>query len=260
MHGQYGTSSYPIGVTAHASNDTKGNWVQVVAATAFDAYGFMLTFGYSAGNALYLTDIAIGAEGSEQVIIPDIAFHATTSCNFSACSYFFPIYIPKGSRISARCQSTTGGNYVRTLIHLLSGGFKQASPLNIVDCYGLAGSSRGTTVDAGTSANTKGAYAEVVASATRKIEGLVVAFGNGNDATRASGEWLVDIAIGAAGSEQIIVPDLHISLSTAEAKIFPQTYPFLPIVIPAGTRIAARAQSTLTTTDRYFDIFVYGVS
>jgi hypothetical protein len=66
-----------------------------------------------------LVDIAIGAASSERVIIPNlIASSASDSASSSGNPYYyyFPIYIPAGTRISARSQ--TGKNPAPDTVHV----------------------------------------------------------------------------------------------------------------------------------------------
>jgi hypothetical protein len=261
MYGQAAApSSWPLAVTGDATAHTKGNYVEYVASTPFDTCGIIISVGYCQYGYYYLFDVAIGAAGSEQVIIPDLTIHSPISAAlFQVATYFFPIHIPRGSRIALRSQSSTGGKYIRPMIYLISGGAAQPAGLNRVLCYGLTGNSEGTEIDPGTSSNTKGGFVEIVSSLVYPLKGFVLGIGN-TDFSRASGEWLIDVAIGAAGSEQVILPDYHAATSTSTTRIGPIASPFIPIAMPIGTRISVRSQSSLTTTDRLLDVFIYGVS
>lgn len=261
MAGQSGANTYLVSATAHASAHTKGNYSELVAATLFPASAIMITFTYSEAPYIFLVDIAVGAAGFEQVIVPDLAYGSSSAGLHVGARYFFPISIPSGSRIAMRCQASTGGKYVRGGIHLFAGGFAQPRGSQVVECYGLAGSTRGTSIDPGGTINTKGTYSQITASLNRKINGLVFGAGNQLNDVRTFTEWLVDIAIGGADSEQVVVPNIPLCTHTTFDKVVPETTPFLPISIPAGSRIAVRAQCGINdATDRLFDAFVYTVS
>ena len=115
--------------------------------------------------------------------------------------------------------------------------------------------SDGATVTAG-ALNTKGSWAELAAATALAGDLLIVQPG----ACSAAADYLVDIGIGAAGSEQTIVSNLFIrGDSSNDCVSTAMTLP-LPIAIPAGTRLAVRAQSDITNaTDRLFDAVLYGV-
>jgi hypothetical protein len=101
--------------------------------------------------------------------------------------------------------------------------------------------SRGTTVTTG-AANTKSASWVVIMAATGfDASGILVQLSD----TGAGGDFLVDIAVGGAGSEVVIAANL--AASTGTGSIARGANYFLPIHIPAGTRITAKSQSNLAT-------------
>lgn len=238
---------------------SKGSWVELLAATAFSTVGLSV-YGVAAGvnNVDCLFDIGIGAADSEQVIIPNLGFHqsngTTTPC------WFFPLSIPAGSRLAARAQAGSASTQVFVQCQLGGGSFTAFPPLSLVTAYGVnLADSGGTSVDPGGSANTKGAYSQLTASTTYPIRALTWYFPNQGNGARTAADWLVDFAIGAAGSEQVIVP--NVSIRTFANVLVPgiQTLPVGPI--PAGTRLAVRAQcNTADPTDRLIDCILYGVS
>lgn len=248
-------------ITANASADTKGTYTQLIASTAFASTSIMV-YGAEVptANTDFLLDIAIGAAASEVVILSNLYFGAGQGSVIYGNPFIFPIAIPAGTRISARVQSDTGSETITVNVHLIGQGFLPAQPLSIVDTYGAnTADTGGVSVDSGSSADTKGAYSEVVASTTRDMREFTVAIGNQVNGIRASYVWLFDIAIGAAASEVIIVPDIALACSSTSDILFPHNIR-VPLRIPAGTRIAARSQCSGTNSaDRLFDVFVYGV-
>ena len=101
-----------------------------------------------------------------------------------------------------------------------------------------AAASGGAVVTGGASANTKGAWTELIAAAAADAAWLYVVFGSGGSAHKA----LLDVGLGAAGSEQVLVPDLH--YDCIAGGMHNETYA-LPVAIPAGSRVAVRVQSTV---------------
>lgn len=94
-------------------------------------------------------------------------------------------------------------------------------------------------VPKGTSVNTKGIYLEMIASTLHAAVGFYVTTWGGNPPTR----YLVDIAIGAAASEQVIVENLVIYSDNYDGN---HPY-FIPLSIPAGSRVSARCQNASTS-------------
>lgn len=100
--------------------------------------------------------------------------------------------------------------------------------------------STGTTVTSG-GANTKGSWAQVDASLDAACALLVVAI-----RMQSSGghSIFVDIGVGAAASESVVIPNLHVAGSAQDVHYFA-----IPVAIPAGSRIAARSQCSSATQD-----------
>ena len=263
--GPQASNSEGTPVYASATVNTKGAYVQLISSTPSLSTGIIITFNNMIGASTYLVDIAIGAAGYEQVIIPNLLYDACTNSYRVSATFFFPIPIPAGVRISARCQCSinSGSPFVGVSTYLLSGGFSSTSPYGLVIDYGTnISTSKGAAIDPGTTPNTKGNYTQLVASTVNQIRGILICIG-GNLQSRTSmyGGYLVDIAIGAAGYEKVIVPNWNLYNCYDNGLLLPNTSPFFPIDIPAGTRIAARAAAALnlSSNSRVFDLIIYGV-
>jgi len=98
--------------------------------------------------------------------------------------------------------------------------------------------SANTTLTANSTAHTKGAFAQAIAStsANASLLGILVS-GVATSATNTA--TLLDIATGASGSETVIIENIAIGASTG-------TYFEVPFKIASGTRISARIQSVVT--------------
>lgn len=102
-------------------------------------------------------------------------------------------------------------------------------------------------IDPGTTANTKGAYAQLVASAAHDAKWAVLSLAH--DAPVDFGyAWRVDIAVGAASSEVVVVPDLTFHSSSAGGLGCVRAS--FPLSVKAGERVAIRAQSSATNGSR----------
>ncbi len=102
----------------------------------------------------------------------------------------------------------------------------------------------GTRATAGGSANTKGSWSQVTASLPHDAYGFWLTMaGTATSATSTDG--LLDIGIGAGGSEVVLVPDLlagWIGSPTQGPRVL-----FIPIFIPKGTRVAIRNQGVIAS-------------
>lgn len=98
--------------------------------------------------------------------------------------------------------------------------------------------SKGTTLTSGVSGHTKGSWVELSSSAPEGITSFVVQLYNTQESSSAS-RVSVDIGIGSAGSEVVLVPDLRTLMRTmTTAGTF-----YIPMAIPGGVRVAARLQA-----------------
>ncbi len=256
-------SSSGTGVLTSATTPfAKGAWTQLLAATAADAAWMMVRINCTGTTGTqWAIDIGVGASGSEQAIVQNLS--ATSGLKVAA-SYFFPLAVPGGTRISARASGSVTSDPALIQIILFDDTFTSAGSGEAVDTYGFSSAANiGTLIDPGATANAKGAYSQVSAAVANDIGGFLLWFDNQNGAgtTSAIQRWLVDIAVGPGGAEQVIVPNIPLAGYTPSSmQIYNPTTRYLPIAVPAGSRIAARAQcSTGATPDRKIGITVYGV-
>lgn len=240
-----------VGAVAATSKGTPlvtSTYVELIAATKRNWSGMVLY-----GQAATLNQdvkVAIGASGSEQDIVE--SFEINTRRDSIVWPYYLPVAVPAGSRVS--CLTTGNPASGSVIISGFSGGFND-----------LQGFSHGTrhaeaTVDPGGTIHTKGSWVEIIASTAVDYKALMVWFHNLNDASKVMSNALVDLAVGADGSEQIVIADFSVTSEAGSDTTFPGSYTF-PVSIPAGSRIAARAQSTNTTaTDRNIGLGLIGFS
>ena len=102
-------------------------------------------------------------------------------------------------------------------------------------------SSEGTTLDPGGIANTKGAWANLVASAPFNAAGFILTV-HADSLGPGIGSYLFDIGVGSGPT--IIVPNMLIGGTGDFSAVA-----FIPIPVPAGGAIQGRAQSTNTAAD-----------
>ena len=218
-------------VSAAGSNNVKGSYVQLIASTAHPAGGMLIVLGgANSGGRGFLVDIAVGAAASEQVIIPNLYHYAQQDSTFTYT--YVPISVPKGSRLSARVQSTSASSNVRVNLILVAG--ESSLPQAAVDYGSNTGSTTGTSVTSGSGSNNKGSWAQLTASTTAPHRwGIFCVRASGNS------QYLFDIGIGGSGSEQVLVPNLN----CRDSSTGPPVIYSMPMRIPKGTRVACRAAS-----------------
>lgn len=252
------------GTTANASANTKGNFSQRIAATSIDFDGLLLGLratGNAAGHST-LTDLAIGAAGAEQVIISNmLADNNDTTVN-RQYHFYAPIFIPKGSRISTRIQSTVGAEVGNLFITGCSYGFtKPHDALTKCETNGAnTADSGGVTVDPGAVTGEKGAYSQIAASINMDFHYIVVLLSWRGNIAGTGQRGRLDIAVGAAGQEVIICKDLiyYTATGTGFDTLWPCVFEFW-CSIPKGSRISVRAESTINdATDRLIDVAILG--
>lgn len=257
--GQDASASRGTLIAPDAAAHTLGAWTQIIASTARPTDGFWIFV--SLGSAAdYLFNVGIGGAGSEQTIAANLFVGCGTGTVFGNW-FYIPLPIPSGTRIAIQCQAAVA-SATGLYASLILGAYNlfQGAPFQRLTTYGAnTADSGGISVDPGGVAHTKGAYSQIISSTTNPIYWLGVALGNAGNTIRTAGQWLIDIAIGGAGSEQIILPDIRAACMSSHDVIEPQ-FMWFPVHIPASTRLAVRAQSTITdATDRLFDAILYGL-
>jgi hypothetical protein len=117
----------------------------------------------------------------------------------------------------------------------------------------------GTSVTAGGSNNTKTATAtQLLASTTYTSYGIMIGLGNVGTTASTNTGTLVDILVGSAGSEVVLIPDLMAGQAGASnsASSGPQYY-YFPITINAGTRLSCKSQSVLASDTVHVQVHLF---
>jgi hypothetical protein len=265
--GDASSGSGGVVVTANTTINTEGSYAEIIASTSIDAGGFRLTIHEGTKIAAeYLFDIAIGAGGSEQVIVADIPFsHGSTSGAGASVSCFIPLAIPAGTRIAARCQANvTGSGTLLVTVHLIAPTFMGVGDsLGEAETIGAtAADSGGTAIDPGGTINTKSTPVQLSASISTDWKALMFCVSR-SAANRAltNMEHTFDVMVGAASSEVVVVPDIQTSQVTSYDANMPYVQGPFPCSIPAGSRVSVRAQaSAATANDRVVDVILIGFS
>lgn len=266
-HGQNLTFALDFGaltgvtIAPSATINTVGSWVSLGSLNGGCA-AFKLSVIYqNNAQADYAcqVDIGVGASGSQVALITNINM-SVQPAGLGQCGIFqrlVPVSLPPNTQIWARSAvniaSFTGT--VKVWLTPFDNGFPYVGECTGVDTIGSIGPGRGTVITAGTNlSGVKGSYTALntTAGTLRDLVGFWLCFDLAHNASNESGD-LIDIAIGASGSQKIILPDLLIYQGAVES---PSDFDFVPIPIPAGSQIWARAANVAPATT--FGITLYG--
>ena len=228
------TSLWGISIPSGGSANTKGAWTTIISSTPADASWIDITLMSGGNPSRCAVDIGIGASGSEQALITNLLF-------LPANNYYlgtkgpFPIAVPIGSRLSARYVSeyASGADSCSIQVGLYAGSFGTASVAGMDALSFDATNTAGTAIAAGN--QVMGSYVQLTASTSRDYSGFYVIHDSKYRTANDQGGF--DIAIGAIGSEQVIMT--HVGW-TSNVNDIPSGGLY-PITVPAGTRMAARA-------------------
>jgi hypothetical protein len=110
------------------------------------------------------------------------------------------------------------------------------------------GTSRGTVITGNASANVKGTWVQLSAAADFTTKWLLVALTVAGSARNIS----LDIGVGSAANEQVVVPDLYSGMGGLGGNFGP-----FPLSIVAGKRVSARIASSNGGGDTV-PVIVYG--
>lgn len=117
----------------------------------------------------------------------------------------------------------------------------------------------GTQVASGGSAHTKNTtYTELIASTAFDTYWIEIVLGEVSQSS-VNTAMLVDIAIGAAASETVIIPNLNAGMAAGSgaAQVGADRYCF-PLYIPAASRLSATAQGAVTSDTLQVSVWLYG--
>jgi hypothetical protein len=261
------TATFSISVTANASTNTKGNYTQLIAATSYASYGIMVQLAglqtTGSTNQRCLVDIALGAGGSEVVIIPNLTCGNVSdyvAASSLGVQYFFPIYIPAGVRVSARSQASTTVDIVNVAVRL----FQRPTGAGAwygsrVTAYGAdTTNSRGTSVTPANNAFTT--VTQITSSTTYPVRYLQMGYDLLSDTTAASTRMLAKIILGNSAATLVDMLPLKES-TTIEAVHFTDANFILSHMmfnLPAGSDLRV-AISRDAATPEARGVVLYGV-
>lgn len=249
-----------VTVTNGAAN-TKGSWTQVVAATTDEWHGFyvqMTTTGVSATNTARLVDIGIGAAGSEVVVVADMSMGHYSVPH----AVFIPLLIPKGVRVAVRSAGVIASDGKSVAIHGIA-GVGACPPWIYRRCttYGTdSANSRGTAVNLPATANTDGAWTQLVASTTYDHRAFMITVGLGRGGTTVTAcNAAFRIGVGGSGSEVDLTNYAWQYVSGTSENYDPGRVPRWTAQqhsVPAGSRLSVAAKGN-TASFAQWDVSIH---
>lgn len=251
-------ASGEVGVSASGAN-TKGAWVTLLsslpaAASWLNIANIQIT---TAGDRAALMDIAIGGAGSETIAVADMIFgyrdHQGT---------LFPLHIPAGATVRARISTPLGFMLIDALIATAYMGEPDSglsTPGRITTYGAIPASSAGTNITPSGTQDVKGSWTQLTAATTAPIHALMV-LAQSSTSAPAYVRYLIDIGVGGAGSETVVLPDHRVVTENSPVYVYPNSPSFAPLsmCIPAGVRLSARCSAVQGTSTQAIEVAVYG--
>jgi hypothetical protein len=202
-------------ITAGSPANTKGTYVQLSASTSSAWSGFyVLATAANSSGTRYLIDISTGAGGAETVVIPDIYIMPGTAGS-GVQALFFPINIPSGTRVAARCQASGASSTVQVAIIgevSVAGSRPMYSSTELLAAADTA-NTRASSVSVTTVSTAGTGWTQVVSSTARQYGALVTNLGATSVAPVNSQTLNLRLATGAAASEVLFWSSLHSNTS-----------------------------------------------
>jgi len=238
-----------------SADNTKSAYTEMFSAIPKDITSIAI-YSTCGNPGSWMADLAVGSAGNEVPIIENL--FVDTSKNREVFYPVFPISIPKGTRLSirAQCSGVVARQYGYGLF-LFSGGYLCPRGKNKVITLGAnTTDTGGTSIDPGTSAGMYGDWVEMSPSLEENTDYLIMAFGRQGDTDRSSADWTLQVGVGSEGNETVVLENLVVKCHSDDDTIWPRFFSF-PFSFAKGQRISVRAKSTITDSNRTFDLIMY---
>jgi hypothetical protein len=237
------TAGSQVTLTASASTNTKGSYSEMIASVSGETTFLVIWVAAVGANGIdtsCLIDIATGASGSETVIVPDVAFGGAGGFPNAAVAC---VNIASGTRIAARMQCATASRTAAVRIFAYDFGEASLTPTS-VDTLGIS-----TATSRGTQLSANNAWTQIIASTNKDYTAFCVVPSCGANAVSATVTPIMEIGVGASGSE-VSFGLLPFRATTSEEI---GGYTGVPLLfsqaVPTGSRIAVRQSSNQTSID-----------
>lgn len=233
---------------------TKGAYSagQLIASTNEDAYAIsIMVTGVQVTGVVtsYLLDIGVGASGSETDLIQDLDCWGAPALGASAgaASWFFPVFIAKGTRVAARAQALAASDTANVAIwlHQAINGWGMQVPTQWKR-LGAVTSSNGVSVTPGSGAF--GSWTTILDPITENYSWWHVGMDGLADISLTGVTYLLELGIGDTTAAVTTIGSWGFSTEANEPIYgpYPSTPVFQPVVNDGAKGIFARFASSST--------------
>lgn len=220
------TASYGTQVISNSTINTMGSWTTILGTpTEYDCYGIMVHITNAAVSAAFrpiLFDIGIDPAGgtSYTTKIPYLIGSAASGGNILSGGiwYYFPLFIPAGSTVGARSQSSTSthSGFVRVMLYGQPVHPESTRYGTSVEAININPATSLTTNKILIGTTTKSAWSSI-GSPTSPAWWLQVGYDTNNDTTLSNAVVNIDVAAGNTSFKRLVITDTPIISNTAEA-------------------------------------------
>lgn len=246
-------AAYSGNCQAAGSTDTKGSYKELTSGTTEGGF-LTLCLNTAYRTCAYLVDVAIGASGSEQIILSNLYAVNHGNYDFTSHSFYTGLYIPAGSRLALRCQCSLASKWLDACAVINGFGFSPEGYQKAETLGADTSNSNGTVVDPGATKDTKGSWVQFSSGTTIAAKHLIFMPGANDNWARRYVAFKVDIGLTASPGDAIIVPDLALYQNSYTMPGPPYAF---PLDIPIGSEVHVRAEANNTdAADRKFDAVI----
>jgi hypothetical protein len=267
----YGPGNDGVDITP-GTGGAMGAWTDLLGATASeDVYGIWLAFfnGALAGQSNpTLVDIGIDTAGgtSYSVLIPTLQAGSARSWGSAVNQgfyYYFPLFVPKGSRVAARAQQplATAVSFTAQLMLLEKPTHPELVKIGTyVEAIGVdVANSRGTVLTfASPDARVQGPWVSL--GLASKGGWFFQSVGGVDDsAISSNNQYILDFALGDAVNKRMLVDDQWFGVGSGQESAASQ---FMPVplcyaTIPPGSELFVRGTSKNGGAETNVNAMVY---
>lgn len=245
-----------ITLTANAAaNTVQSTFTTLVAATAYE-YG-MLHITVARGTVVGwgMIELAIGAAASEKVIFTGLQFLVTAGVVGHPVQIAVPLYVPQGVRLSARISYANANSFTAD-ITVIGQALNPRMPPPFHHCFAIGPTGTGATAARGTEATgsnaTQNIFGTQVVLSASTPDDIACFFLSTTRGTTTAGTAIVDrvieLLVGAAAAERLLIPHLIQTLETTGESVHPQIFGPFYVSVPAGSRLSGRVAAGGSTS------------
>ncbi len=241
---------------------TKGSWVQLGSDLTEDCHGILVNISSNSASAASrntVVDIGTDESGgtSYSVVIPDLLAGGavTYTTGGSGLWFFFPLFIPAGAAVAARAAGSVT-TAIRVGVTIMQRPYNPSMIRkgSFVEALGITGQA-GVSITPGTTS--EGAWASIGTTAHRCWWWQAAIQVPTTDTAWNANTFHVDVAVGNGSEYDIIIQDLVLTTTTAEAMVNLSRTAGAERDVPAGSTIYVRAQASGTLNT--YTAAVYGL-